>query len=239
MNSEQFRLFVVCSLITVINFLLFCACVLALWRVLKAAARDAYSSPRRRLLALDDGGSGRSPSRMMAVVAAFRPFTTQKALLTMLTLSAAREFDHAVLGHSRFVFSPPVNGASRWCSHAHTGWISLSACRSAIFASANFLIPTLYARNTTQTEVNPKCQDLACRELVLEESRVTQRVPGREQCNRCFAQLRRGSSTVASIANILAARQVTRSTQCRCTPNLRVKCPTFLRSPALPFIRRP
>ncbi|CAM9636731.1 unnamed protein product [Scytosiphon promiscuus] len=97
MNSEQFRLFVVCSLVAVINFVLFCACVLALWRVLKAAARDAYSSPRRRLLALDDGGAGRSPSRLMAMVGAFRPFTTQKALLSMLTLSAALSVGWAIL----------------------------------------------------------------------------------------------------------------------------------------------
>lgn len=85
------RLCVVCGLVALINFFLFCACGLSLLRVLQAAARDAYSSPRRRLLALDDGVPRRSPSRVMAVLGAFRPFTTQKALLSMLTLSAARE----------------------------------------------------------------------------------------------------------------------------------------------------
>lgn len=92
MNGVKVRLFVVCGLVTLINFFLFCACGLSLLRVLQAAARDAYSSPRRRLLALDDGGPRRSPSRIMAVLGAFRPFTTQKALLSMLTLSAACEF---------------------------------------------------------------------------------------------------------------------------------------------------
>lgn len=92
MHGVEVRLFVVCGLVALINFLLFCACGLSLMRVLQAAARDAYSSPRRRLLALDDGMPRRSPSRVMAVLGAFRPFTTQKALLSMLTLSAACEF---------------------------------------------------------------------------------------------------------------------------------------------------
>lgn len=87
----ELRLSIVCGLVTLINFLLFCACGVSLLRVLQAAARDAYSSPRRRLLALDDGVPRRSPSRVVAVLGAFRPFTTQKALLSMLTLSAACE----------------------------------------------------------------------------------------------------------------------------------------------------
>lgn len=91
MSSVQFRLFVVCGLVGLINIVLFCACGIALARVLRAAARDAYSSPRRRLLALDDGAVRRMPGTVMAMLAAFRPFTTQKALLSMLTLSAARE----------------------------------------------------------------------------------------------------------------------------------------------------
>lgn len=92
MNAVKVRLFVVCGVVALINFFLFCACGLSLLRVLQAAARDAYSSPRRRLLALDDGVPRRSPSRVTAVLCAFRPFTTQKALLSMLTLSAACEF---------------------------------------------------------------------------------------------------------------------------------------------------
>ncbi|CAM9405717.1 unnamed protein product [Ectocarpus sp. 8 AP-2014] len=99
MSSVQFRLFVVCSLVGLINIVLFCACGIALARVLRAAARDAYSSPRRRLLALDDGAARRMPGTVMAMLAAFRPFTTQKALLSMLTLSAALSIAWAVLAY--------------------------------------------------------------------------------------------------------------------------------------------
>lgn len=91
MDGVKTRLLVVCGLVALINLFLFCACSLSLLRVLQAAARDAYSSPRRRLLALDDGTPRRSPSKAVAILGAFRPFTTQKALLSMLTLSAARE----------------------------------------------------------------------------------------------------------------------------------------------------
>lgn len=91
MSDVELRLFIVCSLIALVSFFQFCACGVSLLRVLKVAARDAYSSPRRRLLALDDGVPRRIPGRVMAVLGAFRPFTTQKALLSMLTLSAARE----------------------------------------------------------------------------------------------------------------------------------------------------
>lgn len=114
MSDDELRLFVVCGLIALINFVLFCACSVALLRVLKVAARDAYSSPRRRLLALDDGVPRRIPGRVMAVLGAFRPFTTQKALLSMLTLSAAREYRFWVLpwfqirtyarGHARILY---------------------------------------------------------------------------------------------------------------------------------------
>ena len=104
MDEVTIRLFVVCSLVAIINVVLFFACSLSLLRVLQAAARDAYSSPRRRLLALDDGvPRRRSPGRVMAVLGAFRPLTTQKALLSMLTLSAACESRHG-FGFGRVIF---------------------------------------------------------------------------------------------------------------------------------------
>lgn len=91
MGDSQLRMLVVCGFVAVANFFLFCACGLSLLRVLKVAARDAYSSPRRRLLALDDGVPRRIPGRVMAVLGGFRPFTTQKALISMSMLSSARE----------------------------------------------------------------------------------------------------------------------------------------------------
>ncbi|CAM9623079.1 unnamed protein product [Pylaiella littoralis] len=97
MNDAELRLFVVCGVVALANLFLFCACGVSLLRVLRVAARDAYSSPRRRLLALDDGVPRRIPGRVMAVLGAFRPFTTQKALLSMLTLSAALSVVWAVL----------------------------------------------------------------------------------------------------------------------------------------------
>lgn len=90
-QAALFWLYVICAVIAAFNFGLFCASCRALWRVLRAAARDAYSSPRRRLLALDEDGARRRPSRVMAVLGASRPWTTQKALLAMVVLTAARE----------------------------------------------------------------------------------------------------------------------------------------------------
>lgn len=90
-DSAQIGLLIVCGVVVLINLVLFLASALALLRVLRAAARDAYSSPRRRLLALDDGGARRSPSRVAAVLGACRPWTTQKALLAMVAFTAGCE----------------------------------------------------------------------------------------------------------------------------------------------------
>lgn len=92
MTFGQFRLFFACTLVALVNLILLFASSLALLRVLRAAAQDAYSSPRRRLLSLDDGVARRSPNRVTAVLGACRPWTTQKALLAMVALTAAREW---------------------------------------------------------------------------------------------------------------------------------------------------
>lgn len=65
---------------------------MALLRVLRASARDAYNSPRRRLLELDDGVAGRGNGRFGSLCAGYRPWTTQKALLAMVALTACCEF---------------------------------------------------------------------------------------------------------------------------------------------------
>ena len=91
MTSEEIRLFVACVLVGAINGALFFIAGVTLLRLLRAGARDAHSSPRRRLLALDDGGDRHRSSTMVSLLGAFRPWTTQKALLVMLTLATGRE----------------------------------------------------------------------------------------------------------------------------------------------------
>lgn len=93
MTGEKLRLFIACVVVGAINGVLFCAASVTFLRVLRAGARDAYNSPRRRLLALDDGGDMRSSSRIMSLLGACRPWTTQKALLLMLTFATGRECD--------------------------------------------------------------------------------------------------------------------------------------------------
>lgn len=87
MTGEQIRLFIVCVVVGAINAVLFCIAAVTLLRLLRAGARDAHNSPRRRLLALDDGGDTRSSSQILSLLRAFWPWTTQKALLLMLTLA--------------------------------------------------------------------------------------------------------------------------------------------------------
>lgn len=92
--ADSVGLVSVVVLVALLNSLLVCTSGLALLRVLRAAARDSYSSPRRRLLSLDDGvvrGYG-GEGGFIALVGAIRPWTTQKALLTMVTLAAGCEW---------------------------------------------------------------------------------------------------------------------------------------------------
>lgn len=91
MTGEQIRLFITCVVVGAINAVLFCLAAVTLLRLLRAEARDAHNSPRRRLLALDDGGDTRSSSKIMLMLGACRPWTTQKALLLMLTFETGRE----------------------------------------------------------------------------------------------------------------------------------------------------
>ncbi|CAM9099419.1 unnamed protein product [Ascophyllum nodosum] len=90
MSPAAFDLLVVAILVIFINGVLFCTSGLALLRVLRAAARDSYSSPRRRLLALDDSvmTRGDSGGGLVALAGAIWPWTTQKSLLAMVTLAA-------------------------------------------------------------------------------------------------------------------------------------------------------
>lgn len=91
MSIKETELYVACGVVGLINTAIFCSSSLALLKVLRAAALDAYSSPRRRLLALDDGSES-VDSRSLKMVffwGACVPWTTQKALLAMVSLTAA------------------------------------------------------------------------------------------------------------------------------------------------------
>lgn len=83
------RLYFACTLVGAANLVLFCTAATALLRVLRAAARDAHNTPRRRLLELDDGVARRGPGCLGRLCAAYRPWTTQKALLAMVAFAAA------------------------------------------------------------------------------------------------------------------------------------------------------
>lgn len=91
------RLYFVCTLIGACNLIILCAAALALLRVLRAAARDLYNSPRRRLLELDDGVARRNPGKIYALCLACRPWTAQKALLAIVALVAALRVAWAVM----------------------------------------------------------------------------------------------------------------------------------------------
>lgn len=91
MAKSPDRLFFTCAVLGAANLLLFGAGTLALLRVLSASARDAYNSPRRRLLELDEEGSRRGSRRLGGLCAGYRPWTTQKALLAMVAFSAGCE----------------------------------------------------------------------------------------------------------------------------------------------------
>lgn len=94
------RLYFVCTLIGACNLIILCAAALALLRVLRAAARDLYNSPRRRLLELDDGVARRNPGKIYALCLACRPWTAQKALLAIVALVAACELRFGLLAFS-------------------------------------------------------------------------------------------------------------------------------------------
>lgn len=98
------RLYFLCALIGAGNFILFCAAAMAMLRVLRAAARDAYNNPRRRLLELDDGVARRRPGKLCAVCSACWPWTTQKALLAMVAFAAARESDERSLSDDSLLY---------------------------------------------------------------------------------------------------------------------------------------
>lgn len=94
-NANTFapaRMYFTCTVVGAGYLVLLGVSGMALIRVLRAAARDAWESPRRRLLALDeDVDETRKAGRAWSVGAACIPWTTQKAILTMATFVSLRE----------------------------------------------------------------------------------------------------------------------------------------------------